>query len=140
MAQRSFHCICFNLWDFQTVLNRNPFFHSTDLCKSKRSRIVRSTKYLPGGRQCTKKGERSTRYNVPTTEKQVPSYLPLRLGDFARKKKKEGLYEVPAWRQAGRSKRAVRFLCGSSSLRENPPRRTRQARKVAKSQRPPAGR
>ena len=38
MAQRSFHCICFNLWDFQIVLNRNPFFHSTDQCKSKRSR------------------------------------------------------------------------------------------------------
>jgi hypothetical protein len=31
----------------------------------------------------------------------------LRLGDFARKKKKEGLYEVPAWRQAGRSKSQI---------------------------------
>ena len=45
--------------------------------------------------ECTKKKVRSTKYNVPskgdevlsimyqTTEKQVPSYLPLRLGAFA---------------------------------------------------------
>ena len=53
---------------------RNQFFHSTDLCKSKRSRIVRSTKYnVPCLRQAGKK--------------QGPSYLPLRLSAFARRKR-----------------------------------------------------